>query len=219
MRRVAGSARTRSVSGSSPDAWARRCRSVAPSGPAGWSRSRVPSSTATSVVQATSSLVTEASSKRSSTGPADSSTPVGPTEAAATRPTASWSISAARLIAATLVRCRVTSVTVPSPYQPDAAGRRVRRSFAFVDLSGFTALTDQEGDERAVDVLTQFRNAVRGVAGFNGVRVAKWLGDGAMIVSIETEPLVEAVIEIQRRLGADASVLPLRAGLAADDVI
>ncbi len=110
-------------------------------------------------------------------------------------------------------------MTVPSPYQPDAAGRRVRRSFAFVDLSGFTALTDQEGDERAVDVLTQFRNAVRGVAGFNGVRVAKWLGDGAMIVSIETEPLVEAVIEIQRRLGADASVLPLRAGLAADDVI
>jgi adenylate cyclase len=110
-------------------------------------------------------------------------------------------------------------VTDPSPYQPDAAGRRVRRSFAFVDLSGFTALTEEQGDERAVEVLTHFRNAVRGVAGFNGVRVAKWLGDGAMIVSIETEPLVEAVLEIQRRMSADGSSLPLRAGLACDDVI
>jgi adenylate cyclase len=110
-------------------------------------------------------------------------------------------------------------VTDPSPYQPGAAGRRVRRSFAFVDLSGFTALTDQEGDERAVEVLTLFRNAVRGVAGFNGVRVAKWLGDGAMIVSIETEPLIEAILEIERRIEEGGSVLPLRAGLATDDVI
>jgi adenylate cyclase len=110
-------------------------------------------------------------------------------------------------------------VTDPSPYQPGAAGRRVVRSFAFVDLSGFTGLTDQEGDERAVEVLTLFRNAVRGVAGFNGVRVAKWLGDGAMIVSIETEPLVEAILEIERRIEEGGSVLPLRAGLAAGEVI
>jgi adenylate cyclase len=110
-------------------------------------------------------------------------------------------------------------VTGPSPYQPGAAGRRVRRSFAFVDLSGFTALTDQEGDERAVEVLTLFRNAVRGVAGFSGVRVAKWLGDGAMIVSIDTEPLIEAILEIEQRIEHGGSILALRAGLAADDVI
>lgn len=110
-------------------------------------------------------------------------------------------------------------MTDPSPYQPGAAGRRVRRSFAFVDLSGFTALTDSDGDEKAVEVLTLFRNAVRGVAGFNGVRVAKWLGDGAMIVSIETEPLVEAILEIERRMQQGGSILPLRAGLAVGDVI
>ncbi|MFP4513778.1 MAG: adenylate/guanylate cyclase domain-containing protein [Acidimicrobiales bacterium] len=110
-------------------------------------------------------------------------------------------------------------MTDPSPYQPGAAGRRVRRSFAFVDLSGFTSLTDTEGDEQAVEVLTLFRNAVRGVAGFNGVRVAKWLGDGAMIVSIETEPLVEAVLEIERRMQEGGSILPLRAGMASGDVI
>ena len=113
----------------------------------------------------------------------------------------------------------VGDVTDPSPYQPGAAGRRVMRTFAFVDLSGFTSLTDQEGDEKAVEVLTLFRNAVRGVAGFNGVRVAKWLGDGAMIVSIETEPLIEAILEIERRIESGGSILPLRAGLAAGEVI
>lgn len=93
------------------------------------------------------------------------------------------------------------------------------RSFAFVDLSGFTALTDQHGDEKAVEVLTLFRNAVRSVAGFNGVRVAKWLGDGAMIVSIETPPLVDAILEIERRIEEGGSVLPLRAGMASGEVI
>ncbi|HSL57998.1 MAG TPA: adenylate/guanylate cyclase domain-containing protein [Acidimicrobiales bacterium] len=107
----------------------------------------------------------------------------------------------------------------PSPYQPEAPGRRVLRTFAFVDLSGFTALTDADGDERAVEVLTLFRNAVRGVAGFNGVRVAKWLGDGAMLVSIETEPLIEAILEIERRIEASGSALPLRAGIAEGEVI
>jgi adenylate cyclase len=113
----------------------------------------------------------------------------------------------------------VALVTDPSPYQPGAAGRRVERSFAFLDLSGFTALTDQQGDEEAVGVLTLFRNAVRGVAGFNGVRVAKWLGDGAMIVSIETEPLIEAVLEIESRIEGAGSILALRAGLAVGEVI
>lgn len=106
-----------------------------------------------------------------------------------------------------------------SPYQPEAPGRRVRRTFAFVDLSGFTALTESDGDERAVEVLTVFRNAVRGVAGFNGVRVAKWLGDGAMLVSIETQPMIEAILEIERRIEASGSALPLRAGITAGDVI
>ena len=37
---------------------------------------------------------------------------------------------------------------------------RVERSFAFVDLCGFTRFTDAHGDEQAVAVLTRFRAAV-----------------------------------------------------------
>ena len=46
-----------------PPAWLSRCRSVQPGWPTGSSRSRVPSSTATRIAQATSGLVIEASRK------------------------------------------------------------------------------------------------------------------------------------------------------------
>ena len=38
---------------------------------------------------------------------------------------------------------------------------RVVRHFAFVDMSGFSALTVSSGDERAVSVLTAFRALLR----------------------------------------------------------
>jgi adenylate cyclase len=99
------------------------------------------------------------------------------------------------------------------------AGTRVERTFAFIDLSGFTSYTDTEGDAAAVQVLSGFRAAVRDVAAARGVRVAKWLGDGAMIVSVETEAAVEAIIDIERRIDDSGSPLALRAGLACGPVI
>jgi len=74
---------------------------------------------------------------------------------------------------------------------------RVRRTFAFVDLSGFTALTELEGDERATALLSAFRSMVRDICSRRGVRIAKWLGDGAMLVGVDTTPLVAACLELQ----------------------
>lgn len=96
---------------------------------------------------------------------------------------------------------------------------RVGRGFAFVDLSGFTTFTDTYGDERAGAVLTGFRAAVREVSSGRGVRVAKWQGDGAMFVSVEPQPLVEAVLEIEERMDQPDSPLRLRAGLTFGHVI
>lgn len=96
---------------------------------------------------------------------------------------------------------------------------RVDRTFAFVDLSGFTRFTDAQGDEEAVVVLTAFRAAVRDVASQFGVRVAKWLGDGAMFVSTEPEPVVETVLELQQRVDDAGLSLPLRCGVARGEVI
>src|SRR6266511_2001578 len=76
---------------------------------------------------------------------------------------------------------------------------RVRRYFAFVDLCGFTRFTELHGDEEAVAVLTGFRTLVRDVASEHGVRVGKWLGDGAMFVSTDGPALTTALIELDRR--------------------
>jgi adenylate cyclase len=95
---------------------------------------------------------------------------------------------------------------------------RVPRTFAFVDLSGFTRFTDLHGDDEAVAVLAQFRTAVRSTASDVGVRVAKWLGDGAMLVAVEGPALVSAVVELQERFTLDG-LLPVRAGLAWGRVI
>ncbi|MHB8329379.1 MAG: hypothetical protein ACYDD6_07140 [Acidimicrobiales bacterium] len=74
---------------------------------------------------------------------------------------------------------------------------RVRRTFAFLDLSGFTALTDTEGDERSVAVLGVFRGALRQICSRRGVRIAKWLGDGAMLVGVDSTPVLGAILEMQ----------------------
>jgi adenylate cyclase len=99
---------------------------------------------------------------------------------------------------------------------------RVHRSFAFVDVSGFTALTELEGDEHAVDVLTAFRALLRDICGRRGVRIAKWLGDGAMLVCVETAPLVAAILELHYVVCSVASpvhTVSIRSGLTSGDVI
>ncbi|HEV8295676.1 MAG TPA: adenylate/guanylate cyclase domain-containing protein [Acidimicrobiales bacterium] len=106
-----------------------------------------------------------------------------------------------------------------SAYFAAEGGARVDRTFAFIDLSGFTAYTDSEGDAEAVQVLSGFRATVREIAAARVVRIAKWLGDGAMLVAVETEPGVEAVVEIERRIDESGSPLALRAGLASGPVL
>ena len=96
---------------------------------------------------------------------------------------------------------------------------RVERTFGFLDISRFTAYTDQRGDAMAVGALADFRMVVRDVASRCGVRVDKWLGDGAMFVCVETAPLVQAVLGIEQRLVEIGFPLPLRAGIASGLVI
>jgi len=99
---------------------------------------------------------------------------------------------------------------------------RVHRSFAFVDVSGFTALTEHEGDEHAVDVLTAFRALLRDICGRRGVRIAKWLGDGVMLVCVETPPLLAAILELHHVICSVASpvqTVSIRSGVTSGDVI
>ena len=96
---------------------------------------------------------------------------------------------------------------------------RVVRYFAFVDLSGFTTFLDERGDEESVRVLTAFRSAARDVATDFGVRIAKWLGDGCMFVTVEPNLIVSAVLDLQRRIEELSVPLEIHAGIAGGPVI
>ncbi|HEV7525172.1 MAG TPA: adenylate/guanylate cyclase domain-containing protein [Acidimicrobiia bacterium] len=96
---------------------------------------------------------------------------------------------------------------------------RVERWFAFVDLSGFTSFGDQFGDDESVRVLTLFRGAVRTVATDFGVRIAKWLGDGCMLVSVDPAQLVAAVPKLETITHELELPLAMHAGCAGGGVI
>src|SRR6187431_3382849 len=91
---------------------------------------------------------------------------------------------------------------------------RVPRTFVFVDLSGFTNYTAAFGDDAAGRVLSTFRAIVRTVASDRGVRIAKWLGDGCMIVAVKQHDAIEFVLDLERQATDVCAPLTIRAGLA-----
>jgi class 3 adenylate cyclase len=95
---------------------------------------------------------------------------------------------------------------------------RVRRTFCFLDLCGFTSFTDEHGDQEAVAVLGHLRAVLRAEAENHGVRVTKWLGDGAMLSCVEAEPTVRCAALVRDVLQTDGR-LQLRGGICEGNVI
>ena len=91
---------------------------------------------------------------------------------------------------------------------------RVPRTFAFVDLSGFTNYTAAFGDDAAGRLLGAFRSVTREIASERGVRIAKWLGDGCMIVSVDQAACVAFALELDNRSAEVCAPLQLRVGMA-----
>ncbi|MEZ5166382.1 MAG: adenylate/guanylate cyclase domain-containing protein [Acidimicrobiales bacterium] len=88
----------------------------------------------------------------------------------------------------------------------------VTRTFCFADLSGFTAFTRDHGPHTAVRLLGEFRRVTRNVAAKRGVRVAKWLGDGAMLVGTEPAPTIALGGHLVHHF--EQSAIRVRVGLA-----
>jgi adenylate cyclase len=93
----------------------------------------------------------------------------------------------------------------------------LERAFAFVDLCGFTRFIAEHGEHAAVDAIARFRTLVRELAVRRGVRVAKWLGDGAMIIGVEVGPTIATAAEVIGRY--DGRTLGLRGGVAHGKVL
>ncbi len=92
---------------------------------------------------------------------------------------------------------------------------RVPRTFCFADLTGFTNYTAEHGDDAAATLLSAFRSAARDVASARGVRVAKWLGDGLMVVAVEQSDAVAFALDVEHKASERCTPLALRMGIAS----
>lgn len=92
---------------------------------------------------------------------------------------------------------------------------RVPRTFVFVDISGFTNFTTENGDDAAGRLLAAWRAVTRDVASETGVRIAKWLGDGCMIVAVDQRDAVTFALELQKKSEVPCAPLAIRIGMAS----
>ena len=95
-------------------------------------------------------------------------------------------------------------------------GRRV--AVCFVDMVGFTSLTDQLGPSDLNELTQRFIDHVGAVA-VQPVRLVKTIGDEAMLASTDPGPLVGAALRLVQSAEADDLLPALRAGAAEGDAL
>jgi adenylate cyclase len=83
---------------------------------------------------------------------------------------------------------------------------RLRVAIAFADLAGYTRLTEEEGEEEAVDAVERFIEDVE-VTLPEDARVVKTIGDEVMVVGTDAAALVDWAVGFQR-IVADRRPLP-----------
>jgi class 3 adenylate cyclase len=92
-------------------------------------------------------------------------------------------------------------------------------AIAFVNLTGFTRLTEQRGDEAEEEELAQvLASLVQRAARSHGGRMVKLLGDGAMLYFADPRDAVLCGLDVVERV-ADLGLPPAHIGLHAGRVI
>jgi adenylate cyclase len=98
-----------------------------------------------------------------------------------------------RLLAADVVDNVLTAVgPFAARVQDPREGARLP-AVAFVDISGYTALTETAGDAAAARATSRFEHAVTVATAASAGRVVKLLGDGALLLFPDADPCVSAV--------------------------
>lgn len=91
-------------------------------------------------------------------------------------------------------------------------------AIVFVDLSGFTRLTEEEGDEGAAERGARLASLVRSAAAGRDGRVVKLLGDGAMLQFERVADAVAGAADVTVGTG-DLGLPAARAGIAVGPLI
>jgi len=98
------------------------------------------------------------------------------------------------------------------------AKMKITPAICFVDISGFTDLTEQRGDEAAADLASLMAPLVRRTAERYSGKVVKYLGDGVMLYFGHVEDAVSATLETVAAI-ADAGLPPAHAGIDTGPVV
>ena len=97
---------------------------------------------------------------------------------------------------------------------------RLRRppAVSFLDLTGYTRLTEERGDEAAADLATRLGTLVRRSSQEHGGQPVKWLGDGVMFFFHDPADGVQAALDMVEEVARHA-LPPARVGIHAGPVV
>jgi adenylate cyclase len=98
------------------------------------------------------------------------------------------------------------------------AAPRAPAAIVFTDLTGFTGLTEAQGDEVAAAIATDLAVIADEVAQRHGGRLVKLLGDGVMLYFPRPADAVAAAMELRLAM-SPAGLPPAHTGIAAGAVI
>jgi adenylate cyclase len=98
--------------------------------------------------------------------------------------------------------------------------RRLRRppAMCFLDITGYTRLTEERGDEAAADLATRLATLVRRSSREHEGTPVKWLGDGVMFYFREPGGAVLAALEMVEVVGSQG-LPPAHVGIHAGPVV
>jgi adenylate cyclase len=118
------------------------------------------------------------------------------------------------------LRERIITLTESILISADRMPARLERppAIAFVDLSGYTSLTVERGDEHAVAAAERLRELSEAAARRERGRVVKLLGDGVLLRFDDAASALRATLALVEAV-AEADLPPVHAGIAAGTVI
>jgi adenylate cyclase len=91
-------------------------------------------------------------------------------------------------------------------------------AMCFLDLVGYTRLTEEHGDAAAAELAGSLAGVVQGVSQRHGGRPVKWLGDGVMFYFPDPGQAVRSSLEMVAETGS-AGLPPAHVGLHAGPVV
>jgi adenylate cyclase len=102
---------------------------------------------------------------------------------------------------------------VPSNVTPQWQMTDEAHTFMFADISGYSRLTELDGDEAAAEIALSFLAKASSLAPSHQAEVIKCLGDGVMVHARDAGQTVGLALELLSEWGEDPSLPPIHIGL------